>query len=118
MYISGPRRTWIVGDSFVARAGKNEPQLAGGGSVFWKGVGGLRIAGLDNRMRSYLYRWRVPYPSTIVLHVGCNDLFRSNLGDIRSRIKENLLAIRNTLPQTTIIWSDVLPRHAYFEERD
>ena len=43
-------RTWVIGDSIVARAGKNNIQLRGGGVVIWQGVGGAKCAGLVNRL--------------------------------------------------------------------
>ena len=100
-------RTWIMGDSFITHAGKFQEQLRGGGTVSWKGLGGARIAGLGNKLHFHLRRF--PYPTTLIIHLGCNDIFKSHLGDIRSRIKLDLKTIRNILPNTRIIWSDVLP---------
>jgi hypothetical protein len=52
-------------------------------------------------------------PTTIIFHLGTNDIFRSTLGEIRARIESNLKSVRILLPQTRIIWSDILPRQAY-----
>ena len=117
IFFTGPGRTWIVGDSIVAHASTNQPQLRGGGITYWKGVGGTRVAGLTNKISRYL-SYKVPYPTTIIFHVGTCDLFRSHQGDIRTRVKSNLEAVRNLLPNTRIIWSDILPRREYKEEEN
>ncbi len=79
-----------------------------------KGVSGARLAGLGNRLRRYLAKGEAP--TTILLHLGTNDIFKENLGQIRHRVKECLEAIRNILPNTRLIWSDILLRAKYHGE--
>ena len=44
-------RTWFIGDSFIAHAGKFQEQLRGNGrTVSWKGLRGVCIAGLGSRL--------------------------------------------------------------------
>ena len=105
----------MVGDSIVRWVGQNNDQLLGGGTVIWKGVSGARWAGVTNRLRRYLTRHE--YPHTLILHLGSNDIFRSDLGDIRARVASNIMAIRQMLPETRIIWPDILQRVAYRNER-
>ena len=109
-------RTWIIGDSLIGQAGSTNAQLAGGGEVTWKGVGGSRFFGLVKRLLRYQSLLGNSWPTTIILHVGTCELFRNKLGDIRRRLRETLLGFRELCPQSRIIWSDILPRRFYEEE--
>jgi lysophospholipase L1-like esterase len=104
--------TWIIGDSIINWAGENQMQLQGGGRVIWNGIGGARIAGVCNRLNRCLKN-QMPCPSSIILHLGTNDIFAAPIHIIRQRIEQNLLAIRNLFPLTRIIWSLILPRFSY-----
>ena len=108
-------RTWVIGDSIVARAGKNNIQLRGGGVVIWQGVGGAKCAGLVNRLTRLLRR--EPFPTTVILHLGTNDIFKSSTWEINKRVRENLEGIRRLLPNTRMIWSDIIIRLEYADER-
>ena len=87
-----------------------------GGHILERG-GGTRAAGLTNIISRYL-SYKIPYPTTIIFHLGACDLFRSHQGDIRTRVKNNLEAVRNLLPNTRLIWSDILPRREYRDEEN
>ena len=104
-------RLWIVGDSIVRHAGDGNHQLRGAGVTVWKGLSGARWAGVTNRLSRYLRT--LDSPHVLILHLGTNDIFRTNLGNIRARILANINAIRQLLPDTQIIWSDILQRLAY-----
>ena len=107
-------RTWVIGDSIVARAGKNNIQLRGAGVVIWQGVGGAKCAGLVNRLTRILQR--EPFPTTVILHLGTNDIFKSSTWEINKRVRENLEGIRRLLPNTRMIWSDIIIRLEYADE--
>ena len=47
------------------------------------------------------------------LHLGTKDILKEILGQIRHRVKESLKVIRNILPNTRLIWSDILLRAKY-----
>ena len=106
-----------MGDSIIRNAGDDIPQIPGGGICLWSGLSGARLYNLNARLRRLLIRDRNEYPSTIVIHLGSNDILKSSTTDIRARVRESLLTIRNLLPNVRIIWSDILPRLAYSEER-
>ena len=108
---TGPKRTLIIGDSIVNRASSSNTQLWGGGTVIWQGILGAKIAGLKNRLNRMLIRNE--YPTTILLHLGTCGIFKAKTTEIRGRIYENLKDIRNLLPRSRIIWSDILPRQKY-----
>jgi len=119
LFISGytNHRTWFVGDSIIRDAGDDNPQIPGGGICVWSGIAGYRLYNLDARLRRMLIRDRNEYPSTIVIHLGTNDILKTPTADIRERVKKTLVLIRNLLPTVRIIWSDILPRLAYSEEK-
>ena len=104
-----------MGDSIVHWAGKIHASLPVAGQVSWIGERGAHVAGLAKRLRKKL-RNR-PYPTTILLHIGTNDIFENTTYVMRSVIQDNLRGIRNLLPNTRIIWSDILPRLYYHRER-
>jgi lysophospholipase L1-like esterase len=89
-------------------------QLAGGGEVTWRGHGGARIGGLRSMLNFCLNRKR--YPTTIVIHLGSNDIFNDTTANIRGRVEENLKMVRQLFPQTRIIWSDIIFRAFYMGE--
>jgi lysophospholipase L1-like esterase len=103
-----------MGDSIVRWAGQDCYQLQGGGVTVWHGVSGARMAGFSNRVFNTLDR--NPRPSTIIIHIGTNDIFSSPLGYIRKRIRENITDLRNMLPDARLIWSSILPRLFYYGE--
>ena len=110
-------RTWAVGDSIVNRAaGQSNPQLNGDGVVLWKGLPGAKCAGVVNRLIRLLQK--NPFPTTIILHLGTNNIFKGSQKEILKRLRENLLGIRKLLPNIRLIWSDVLVRVGYSEEQN
>jgi lysophospholipase L1-like esterase len=107
-------RTLIIGDSLVGRVSGRNIQLAGGGEVTWRGHGGARIGGLRSMLNFCLKRKR--FPTTIVIHLGSNDIFHDSTTNIRGRVEENLNMVRQLFPQTRIIWSDIIFRAFYMGE--
>ena len=59
---------------------------------------------------------RSPVPNIVVIHLGTNDLFSIPVKEIRGRLEEGLLGLREMLPHTCIIWSDILLRLFYYGE--
>lgn len=107
-------RTWIVGDSLINWAGQYSPQLQGGGDIKWKGLGGARVGGLSSRISSYLAK--SPFPTTLIVHLGTNNILVESTRETRQSMEENLYAVRQLLPNSRIIWSDILPRMYYHGE--
>ncbi len=102
-----------MGDSIIYHTAKynNHPQLQGGGIVTWRGIRGAKIEGLTNHV-SWNIRGK-PCPTTIVIALGTNNIFRTPLGQIRGILKERVKSLRELLPHTRLVWSDVLPRKSY-----
>lgn len=114
--ITGPfnARTWILGDSIAYWAGTTNQQLRGGGEVLWLGRRGANLSRIMGIIRRNLRRQ--PFPTTIIIHVGTNDIFDSSTLQLRARIPELVRSVRHILPRTRIIWSDVLDRLFYYGE--
>ena len=112
---AGFGRIWILGDSIIHWAGMGNPPLPVVGRVAWLGHRGLLLSRLLHKMEGHLRRER-PYPSVMVLHAGTNDVLLHSTVRMRGIIAETLWGNRHTLPNTTIIWSDVIPRHYFHGE--
>ena len=111
---SGSMRTMVLGDSMVRRVAARKVQLVGGGHTVYCGEGGSQIGKLREMTLRHLSRRR--NPTTLIIHLGTNDLFVNSLNAIRYRIEENIRCVRKLLPQTRLIWSDILPRPFYLRE--
>ena len=103
----------MVGDSIVFRASTGAPH-GPFGTLSWRGIRGAKISSLVPSIRSLLKH--EPAPSIIIVHVGTNDIFTTPVKEIRGRIEEGLCNIRQLLPNTIIIWSDILLRLFYYGE--
>ena len=115
VYLITDHRTWIVGDSYVQRAGKGSPQLQGCGRVTWLGLGGDHVVPLLDRVRGLLRS--EPLPHTIVVHVGSNDIFAMSKKELCEAVELLLKRLRRMLPGCRLIWSQVLPRLFWYGER-
>ena len=106
----------MLGDSLVFWAGKERDQLQGGGVVKWRGKRGGHFSDVVSTLVYCLSK--KSYPTTIIIHTGTNNILnkRTNKYILRQIIPAMLLSIRNILPLTRIIWSDILPRMSYGEE--
>ena len=60
--------------------------------------------------------YRRSYPTTVVIHIGSNDILQLTTLELRNQIPALLDSIRNLLPYSRIIWSDILPRREYYQE--
>lgn len=77
-------------------------------------LGGARLGGVINRVANVLSK--EPYPTTIIVHIGTNDVFTDFHTRNKVGISELLFGLRNLLPTTRIIWSDILLRLFYYGE--
>ena len=109
-------RTWVIGDSIINRAGKDQVQIHGGGKVLWNGLSGAHCVDLVGRVTRLMNNRRRAAPTTLIIHVGTNDIFTHPTWEIRRRVEENLTGLRALLPNTRLIWSDILLRLGYPEE--
>lgn len=103
-----------MGDSLVRHAGENNPQPLGEGVISWLGYPGRSLAEMPDKLCKHLRK--NPHPSVLIIHAGTCDVFEQSTKEMRWIIGEVLWGIRNLLPSTTIIWSDILPRTYYHGE--
>ena len=103
-----------MGDSIVRWVGKKQSQLAGAGTVVWKGQSGARIQDLYGMLDEYL--WLHGHPHTLVIHIGTNDVFKLSKRDLFGSIESLIVAIRSQIPATRLVWSDIIPRLLWYGE--
>ena len=100
----------------VGRVSALNLQIKGGGSVSWQGSESVQLDGMCDLLVKSLQECQAP--TTVLLHFGMNDLFETTSWAICRLIKESLSFIRYLLPNTRIIWSDILPRAYYYKEEN
>ena len=49
-------------------------------------------------------------PNFLLIHVAGNDVGNTRVGFLRNKLKDVLVKIQRLLPQTKLIWSQMLPR--------
>lgn len=115
-----PNLVWIIGSSIVRNAfvharqssvGINLGLARVGLQLLWQGYGGMTTCDVMVKIRNLI---RVENsPGYLVLHIGGNDLGHVKVGFLRNRIKNIMRKIRALLPNTRIIWSEILPRNQW-----
>lgn len=114
--LTGPS-IWIVGSSIIKRAeshfkgrplGRNLGLQRYQASVIWAGHPGLQYHQVFTIVNSL--RQCFSAPNFLILHFGGNDVGREACGILRQKIKTVLTNLMCILPNTTIVWSSILPR--------
>jgi hypothetical protein len=111
---------WIVGSFIIKWAfehtgsrpvGTNLDLQCYGYSVLWVGHPGLKVVQVINLVHALL-NWRRP-PALLVIHAGGNYIGNMRCGLLRYNIKLIVKQLMQLLPNTTIVWSSILPRLRY-----
>lgn len=55
----------------------------------------------------------MPIPDVLVIHAGGNDMIPAGRRGVKEALFSTFSAIRNMLPDTTIFWSEVIPRQVW-----
>ncbi|XP_041464259.1 uncharacterized protein LOC121415177 isoform X2 [Lytechinus variegatus] len=117
---SGARRIWLFGDSFIRRA-KERAVTTGnhnlgleGYEVCWWGRGGTTLRNYPSDLQERL-RYS-PIPTSIIIHVGSNDLGRYSAKECRQAVDNALNSTRALLPWCHICFSSILPRLYYYAQ--
>lgn len=84
--------------------------------VFWQGRSGMRWCQVLSMVK-HLLKYEDP-PHLLVIHCGGNDLGSQNGVSLKFRIRDDLIKIAGLLPNTLIVWSQILPRLQWRDERD
>ncbi|CAG2227242.1 unnamed protein product [Mytilus edulis] len=111
---------WIIGSSLVKKASEHTQTRATGidlgleklgYSIVWIGHSGM-LWHMVPSIITALLNWR-SQPSIILIHCGGNDLCNIQNGKLLYNIKDTLRQLMSSLPNTTVIWSYILPRRIW-----
>ncbi|XP_068135845.1 myristoylated alanine-rich C-kinase substrate-like [Hyperolius riggenbachi] len=112
-----PRLVWIMGHSYVSRGAQRAAVRPDGrqlgipratARLRWIGFPGLMWDKVLPKIRSLVTQDRAP--DVLVIHAGGNDLATRTTRAITKEIKGDLLELRSTLPDTVIVWSEMVSR--------
>ncbi|XP_068087913.1 uncharacterized protein [Hyperolius riggenbachi] len=119
------RIVWLIGHSFIYWAkkrasirpyslnlGLNEEEFL----ILWFSQQGMRWRNLMGSILQWLKVW--PAPDVVVLHLGGNDLGKSNTRSLLWRMKENMLRLRGLLPNTIFAFSEIIPRLVWLSHQE
>lgn len=79
-----------------------------GGNVLWIPKRGLHFEGLKALLYSELAS--KPAPKYLIVHVGANDIRDINIKDFDNLLAKDFDEIAQFLPDTILVWSDMLTR--------
>lgn len=77
-------------------------------NVQWHGFSGMRWQQLEARVQRLLQQ--TPPPEYLIIHLGSNDLTSIKCKSLISDIECSILRFRALLPDTVLVWSDMLQR--------
>lgn len=77
-------------------------------ALWWQGYSGLKFTQLKCKL-NLLCNINTA-PAYLLIHCGGNDIGRLALGDLRNVMKCTITYLSRQLPNTRIIWSQILPR--------
>ncbi|KAK3105093.1 hypothetical protein FSP39_017153 [Pinctada imbricata] len=120
------KRIWIVGSSLIRNAfvraknssfGANLELRSLQASLFWQGKGGMKWDEVLPKVRTLL-RIEDP-PAYLMIHCCGNDIAgKINSITLRHEIEAGLITLSRMLPNTTLVWSQILPRLKWRDEDD
>lgn len=109
---------WVVGSSIVKWASCHAWKYHKGGtqldlkrhyaSLFWQGKRGMRWNQVYSCVKHLLEFEQKP--DILILHCSGNDLGQINTLTLRHRILSTIKKLRQELPDTFLVWSQILPR--------
>lgn len=118
--ISDLSAVWCVGSSIIKHAFSHSRNRPGGTNLglerlglklWWQGYSGLQFTQIKLKLK--LLQRIKPQPAYLLIHCGGNDIGRLTLGDLRNIIKCTIRYLVRELPESRIIWSQILPRQVW-----
>ena len=113
--ISGPSATvWVVGSSIPYWAKQHSLSRPGGknlgltAQISWKARRGMEWSHFDSFIEREIGKETAP--NYILVQLGSNDLVNVKSKELIESINCSFLRLSLLAPNTTIIWSDILPR--------
>ena len=116
---------WIVGDSLIhwvahyllpwgeTAINLHLPKRR----VTWKGFRGGHLSDvpfiIQQSINRYNGTWNWHAPVVVILHMGGNDLTQLDIVRFKRTLELVVYECRRMLPNTFLIWSDILPRFSY-----
>ncbi|KAJ8248485.1 hypothetical protein GJAV_G00242540 [Gymnothorax javanicus] len=119
------KNVWVCGHSLVFWAEKRAKspeygmQLGMDPSrvrVWWKGLQGMTWDQLLPLLLKLKGSW--PNPDVIILHLGGNDLGKTDTKVLLESVKKDLASLRGIFPSCLPVWSDILPRRSWPSTED
>ncbi|KAJ8359570.1 hypothetical protein SKAU_G00160950 [Synaphobranchus kaupii] len=119
------KNVWICGHSLVFWAEKRAKspeygmQLGMDPSrvrVWWKGMQGMTWDQLLPVLLQLKGSW--PNPDVIILHLGGNDLGKTDPRVLLAAVKKDLVSLRSIFLNCQLVWSDILPRRSWRTTED
>ncbi|OCT60818.1 hypothetical protein XELAEV_18046840mg [Xenopus laevis] len=116
-----PPLVWIIGHSFVHRAGDRAEQRTYTTNldskdvrIVWMGIRGLKWPDFLPIILQMKARWG--FPAIILIHLSGNDIGKGRNIDLIRNIKRDLAQIKCIFPNTVIIWSEVMPGLVWLQD--
>ncbi|XP_053374622.1 uncharacterized protein LOC123531513 isoform X3 [Mercenaria mercenaria] len=106
---------WIIGDSIPLLAGARANELKkpdlnapGQRTIGWWGIRDMSWDDFQNSVKGLLPLTKSP--DIIFIHLGGNDMISKTQIQIGKIIKQDILYLHETMPDSKIIWMDILQR--------
>ena len=120
----GLKRVWIVGSSLIRDAfvrARNSDWGTGldlqrhGVHLWWQFRGGMKWDDLCHKI-IYLLKFE-DAPDYLVIHCGGNDFGSTSAYELREQMRASISYLSRCLPNTRLVWSQILPRLVWRHER-
>ena len=117
-FVGTLKTVWVVGSSIIKDAFIEARTRPGGinlglqqqnVSIWWQGRSGMVVGQLKQQIKKML-TFEDP-PSVLVIHLAGNDIGRFKIGHLRNEIKSIMTWLQQELPNTLLVWSQILPRN-------
>ncbi|XP_052696948.1 uncharacterized protein LOC128175395 isoform X2 [Crassostrea angulata] len=108
---------WCVGSSIIKNAMMASVCRPGGSNlgldrlnmnIWWQGYSGLKF--LELKRKLFFLTQYEESPDYLIIHCGVNDIGAIDLFSLIQKIKTHLQFIKVQFPQSTLVWSQMLPR--------